>query len=281
MDVSKTGGKAYDIQGSAVIRQTGGASPASPSVKSGGGRAMGPVDTVFLSEQASRALSVDLSAKAFSMGATASPELAAAVKDMDKIIPAMQRHGEEASRYMEKLSALARDKFGLGDNVSIMTSGAGNAMLDNLAKENGLEKPEIPEILKESGLLKDDSEADAQSRTGLLSLSVTAAGDPDFGKRMDLAFDRQAKVPADKQTLVALTNGDPATAGTSNSIKNGVLAGLTDLGAGDGASLFAITDGGKDGKATVAASIRSVGMNDRVDSSALDLLKMIGNYLPG
>lgn len=152
MNVSKVKNGGSEIHGPVIFRQAAGTFPVSSPAKEGrnGTRPANPVDTVFLSEQASRALSVDLSAKAFTTGATASPEVAAAVKDMDTIIPAMQRHGEEAGRYMEKLSALARDTFGLGDNVSIMTSGAGNAMLDNLAKENGLEKPEIPEILKKA-----------------------------------------------------------------------------------------------------------------------------------
>ncbi|PGH54355.1 hypothetical protein CRT60_31660 [Azospirillum palustre] len=224
---------------------------------------------------------VDRSADAFTAGPAANSGVAAAVKDMDKIVPAMQRHVEESSRYMEKLSALARSQFGLGDNVSITTSGAGTAMLDNLAKENGLQKPAIPDILKQSGLLKDDTEVDAQSRTGLFGMSVTAADDPDFGKRMDLVFDRGAKVPDGKLSLVALKDGNPATAGTMKAIGNGALSSLTDLGARDGASLFAITDGSDDGKATVAASIRSFGMDDRVNSSAISILKTIGHYLPG
>ncbi|WP_395458440.1 hypothetical protein ACHMW5_31660 [Azospirillum melinis] len=290
MDVLKAGKGGYDVNSALISRSANGAAPTSPATKpstgintdgSDGGRAAGPVDTVFLSEQASRALRVDLSAEAFAAGPAANSGVAAAVKDMDKIVPAMQRHAEESSRYMEKLSALARSKFGLGDNVSITTSGAGNAMLDNLAKENGLQKPAIPDILKQSGLLKDDTEVDAQSRTGLFGMSVTAAGDPDFGKRMDLAFDRGAKVPDGKLSLVALKDGNPATAGTMNAVRNGALSSLTNLGAQDGASLFAITDGSEDGKATVAASIRSFGMDDRVNTSAISMLKTIGHYLPG
>lgn len=47
-----------------------------------------------------------------------------------------------------------------------------------------------------------------------------------------------------------------------------------------GASLFAITDEQTGPQAKVAASIRSVGMDDQVNRSALDLLKTIKQYLP-
>lgn len=284
MDVSKLANGGSTIQGGAAARQLMGAAASSPLTKAttNANRSANPVDTVVLSDQASRALSVDLSPAAFATGAPTNPSTAAAVKDMDKIIPAMQRYTEESSRYAEKLSGLVREKFGLPDNVSVTTGGAANAMMDSLAKENGLVKPEIPQILKDHGLLSDDTqEVDSQSQTGLFGLSVTTVGDPDFGKRMDLAFDRSAAIPSDKQTLVALKSGDPATAGTLNRVKTGALGGLTDTASQDGAHLFAITDGAADGKAKVAASVRSVGMDDRVNSSALTLLATIKRYLPG
>jgi hypothetical protein len=66
-----------------------------------------------------------------------------------------------------------------------------------------------------------------------------------------------------------------------NRVKTGALGGLTDAASQDGAHLFAITDGAADGKAKVAASVRSVGMDDRANSSALTLLATIKRYLPG
>lgn len=262
----------------------GGAAASSPLTKAttNSNRSANPVDTVVLSDQANRALSVDLSPAAFATGAPTNPSTAAAVKDMDKIIPAMQRYTEESSRYAEKLSGLVREKFGLPDNMSVTTGGAANAMMDSLAKENGLVKPEIPQILKDHGLLSDDTqEVDSQSQTGLFGLSVTTVGDPDFGKRMDLAFDRSEAIPSDKQTLVALKSGDPATAGTLGRIKSGALGGATNMPSEPGSSLFAITDGKADDKATIAATIRSIGMDDRAQSSALSLLSTIKRYLPG
>jgi len=240
------------------------------------GKAADPIDTVHLSNQAIKALKVDLGATSFSSDAPANK-----YKDFDKIVAANQVFAEQESQYAEKLGALVREKFGLSDDVSLTTGGAANDMINQIAKEGGLKKPEIPEILKDhkaANELEENENTDA--RSGVLAISYTGVAHPDFGKHMEIAFNRNSTIPSDKLKLVSLKDNGENTASLLSSIKSSALGRYTDLREENGANLFAITDGQSGPQAKVAASVRSVGMDDQVNRSALNILKTIKQYLP-
>lgn len=201
--------------------------------------------------------------------------------DRMKTIPDQQEWANKVSDYMRKRADLVRNTLNIPDNVSIMSGGVANTVFDKIAEAHGLTKPEMPQSLKDIGeknILSDEDDRTAQA--GVVGLSYTNVDDPRFGQHMEIAFNRSASVPPEKQTLVALKGGQDASSSLLATIKSSPLGRYTDARQEDGASLFAITDGQTGPQAKVAASIRSVGMDDQVNRSALDLLKTIKRYLP-
>lgn len=179
----------------------------------------------------------------------------------------MEKHGD----YMEKAFGLLRQTLSLPEDRPFFLGGAGNALLDKIAQKNGLTKPKVPEILRAAGEkdpFEDDSDADA---------GVIGIGLPNSGKELQVVFSRHdlasiSAKAADSLKMVSLTDQNERSGPLLGTIKEGVLGRFTDTRPGQGANLWAVTDGGGP-NARVVASVRSVGMDDVAGEVATGLLK--------
>lgn len=272
----------------ASARQMPGAPPGAPST--GGETAAGatrPEDTVSLSPEAVKALDGAISFAVPKEPAAldnASPEFLAHLK-MAELMPVRQQWHEQLSKYHESLNDLVRKTFEMPEGYSWMAGGAAFAMLDKLGAAHGLSRPEMPQALIDAGETDPFAE-DAQSETGVFGLVDTSPSAPlNFSDRtqMQIVFNRESGIPAERLRLNALTAEKEESGPLIGRIKDSPLARFidtTDGQAGSRTSLFAVTDG-TGPNARVAGAIRSTGMDGFVADSALKMLKTITQIMQG
>ncbi|WP_448207555.1 hypothetical protein [Azospirillum sp. sgz302134] len=199
---------------------------------------------------------------------SASPELDLGFARHEYVL----KQGEYRGKAME----LLRQTLGLSDDQPFMLGGAANALLDEVASRNGLEKPEMPAALRESGM-KDPFEEDAKAESGVIGIGM-----PGSGKEVQIAFDRRAissLASGSKLLAVPLNAANDQTGPLIGAIKESSLGRFTDVRSkdqnGKGASLWAVTDGRTDPNARLFATIRSVGMDDTAADTASSVLKAL------
>lgn len=101
---------------------------------------------------------------------------------------APQSWQEKYEEYLEKATTLLRKTLGIPQGDAVYLDGAGLAVVDELAKENGLVRPTgAPEGDRQI----TDWDTSARESTGVIGAIGCTAGDPDFKKSMYLAFNRK------------------------------------------------------------------------------------------
>ncbi|WP_188263100.1 hypothetical protein [Azospirillum tabaci] len=238
----------------------------------------GTVDTVSLSPDAVRAM------KAGVISFTVPKADEAAAKDpvaagMDAML-ARRDYDLKQADYMRQAMGMLRQTLNLPEDQPIVLGGAAHGLLDKLAAKNGLSRPEMPDALRAAGV-KDPFAEDADAEAGVIGVGM-----PNSGKELQVAFDRLGLTsrPAttnDPLRMIALTEGSDRSGPLLGAIKGGTLGRLTDTRPGQGASLWAVTDGGEGPNARVLASVRSVGMEDTATNMAAGLLKGLKGLFAG
>ncbi|WP_145679708.1 hypothetical protein [Azospirillum brasilense] len=238
----------------------------------------GTVDTVSLSPDALRAMTTG--AIAFNVpkadGTAAKDPVAARMETM----LARRDYDLKQADYMREAMGMLRETLNLPEDQPIVLGGAAHGLLDKLAAKNGLSRPEMPDALRAAGM-KDPFEESAEEEAGVIGIGM-----PNSGKEMQVAFDRLGldALSGRKDTpvrMIALKDGDDRSGPLLGAIKGGALGRLTDTRPGQGASLWAVTDGGQGPNARVLASVRSVGMDDTATDMAASLLKGLKGLLAG
>lgn len=196
----------------------------------------------------------------------------------------MAAHEEWMGRqraYMDSLNALVRETFGIPEDAGYMIGGAAHAAIDALAARHGLVKPEMPAVMKEAGWTDpaDQMAREATSDTGVFAILHTAVNSPDFGKSLTIAFDRNAGLPESAMRVVDLKSKDAGA--LIGRVLEGPLGGSVRTDMRSNSGVFAITDGAPADKARIAATVRSVGMNDVATGGATDVLATMMRLLKG
>jgi hypothetical protein len=177
--------------------------------------------------------------------------------------------------YMRKATDLLRQTLGLADDQPMMLGGGATALIDRVAERNGLEKPEMPAALRQAGM-KAPFEDEAKADGGVIGIGM-----PGNGASLQIAFDRNALAFLDKPQMVALKPGNDRAGPLTGTIKEGPMGRYIDMRADKGTNLWAVTDGGTGPNARVLASVRSAGMDDNANTSALTLLASIKRLFAG
>ncbi|MBK3801558.1 hypothetical protein GAY33_20460 [Azospirillum brasilense] len=238
----------------------------------------GTVDTVSLSPDAVRAM------KAGVISFTAPKADETSVKDpvaagVDAML-ARRDYDLKQADYMRQAMGMLRQTLNLPKDQPIFLGGAAHGLLDKLAAKNGLSKPEIPDALRAAGV-KDPFAEDADAEAGVIGIGM-----PNSGRELQVVFDRlgltsRSKTTDDPLRMIALKDGSDRGSPLLGAIKGGTLGRLTDTRPGQGASLWAVTDGGEGPNAHVLASVRSVGMDDTATNMAAGLLKGLKGLFAG
>ncbi|OYD81627.1 hypothetical protein [Azospirillum brasilense] len=238
----------------------------------------GTVDTVSLSPDAVRAM------KAGVISFTVPKADEAAAKDpvaagVDAML-ARRDYDLKQADYMRQAMGMLRQTLNLPEDQPIVLGGAAHGLLDKLAAKNGLSRPEMPDALRAAGV-KDPFAEDAYAEAGMIGVGM-----PNSGKELQVAFDRlgltsRSATTNDPLRMIALTEGSDRSGPLLGAIKGGTLGRLTDTRPGQGASLWAVTDGGEGPNARVLASVRSVGMDDTATDMAAGLLNGLKGLFAG
>ncbi len=238
----------------------------------------GTVDTVSLSPDALRAMTTGVIA--FNVpkadDSAAKDPVAARMETM----LARRDYDLKQADYMREAMGMLRQTLNLPEDQPIVLGGAAHGLLDRLAAKNGLSRPEMPDALRSAGV-KDPFEESAKEEAGVIGIGM-----PNSGKEMQVAFDRLGldALSGSKNTpvrMIALKDGDDRSGPLLGAIKGGALGRLTDTRPGQGASLWAVTDGAQGPNARVLASVRSVGMDDVATGMAAGLLKGLKGLFAG
>ncbi|WP_353858761.1 hypothetical protein [Azospirillum formosense] len=230
----------------------------------------GTVDTVSLSPDALRAMKTGVIAFAAPKADdTAAKDPVAA--GMDAVM-ARRDHELKRADYMRQAMGMLRQALNLPEDQPVFLGGAANSLLDRLAAKNGLSKPEMPDALRAAGG-QDPSEESANEEAGVIGIGM-----PNSGRELQVVFDRLGvdALSGGKDgslRMIALTEGNDRSGPLLGAIKGGALGRLTDTRPGQGARLWAVTDGDQGPNARVLASVRSVGMDDIATDLAAGLLK--------
>lgn len=196
----------------------------------------------------------------------------------------MAAHQEWMGRqraYMDSLDTIVRETFGIPEDAGYMIGGAAHAAIDALGAKHGLVRPEMPAIMKEAGWTDpaDRIAKDAASDTGVFAILHTAVGSPDFGKSLTVAFDRHADVPEEAMRVTDLKSKDAGA--LIGRVLDGPLGGSVRTDMRTNSGVFAITDDAPAGKARVAATVRSVGMDVAATSDVPGMLATMMRHLKG
>lgn len=238
----------------------------------------GTVDTVSLSPDAVRAMKAGVISFTAPKADETSPKDPVAA-GMDAVL-ARRDYDLKQADYMRQAMGMLRQTLNLPEDQPIFLGGAAHGLLDKLAAKNGLSKPEIPDALRAAGV-KDPFAEDADAEAGVIGIGM-----PNSGRELQVVFDRlgltsRSKTTDDPLRMIALKDGSDRGSPLLGAIKGGTLGRLTDTRPGQGASLWAVTDGGEGPNARVLASVRSVGMDDTATDMAAGLLKGLKGLFAG
>lgn len=258
----------------------GGSAPKHPSAKPSDGSSpvgrRGLEDVVSLSPEAAKALnerpfSIPIPPKG-DTGASSDP---VAVEMENRL--AYGQFNLQRGEYVRQSFELLRQTLKLPEDQPLVLADAASVFLDKVAAKNGLSKPELPEKLRAAGF-KDPFEENAKSGAGMIGIGM-----PNSTNTLQIAFDLSglealtsaspSGKPEKPLRMVALNDRDGRTAPLLGAVKGGALGRYTDTRPGQGASLWAVTDGGDGPSAPLLASVRSVGMDDVAAEVATGLLK--------
>lgn len=237
----------------------------------------GTVDTVSLSPDAVRAMTGVISFAVPKASDAAERDPVAA--GMDAVL-ARRDYDLKQADYMREAMGMLRQTLNLPEDQPIVLGGAAHGLLDKLAAKNGLSKPELPDALRAAGV-KDPFAEDADAGAGVIGVGM-----PDSGKELQVVFERLGLAGRSAKTdnplrMIALKDGSDHSGPLLGAIKGGTLGRLTDTRPDQGASLWAVTDGGEGPNARVLASVRSVGMDDTATDMAAGLLKGLKGLFAG
>ncbi|WP_114857786.1 hypothetical protein [Azospirillum brasilense] len=238
----------------------------------------GTVDTVSLSPDAVRAMKAGVISFTVPKADETSPKDPVAA-GMDAVL-ARRDYDLKQADYMREAMGMLRQTLNLPEDQPIFLGGAAHGLLDKLAAKNGLSKPEMPDAMRAAGV-KDPFAEDADAEAGVIGIGM-----PNSGKELQVAFDRLGLTSRSKSTddplrMIALQDASDRGSPLLGAIKGGALGRLTDTRPGQGASLWAVTDGGEGPNARVLASVRSVGMDDTATDMAAGLLKGLKGLFAG
>lgn len=237
--------------------------------------ARGPITDVLNLSDAAKALMEQGGAP--SLGASD----AAPTATSRDVMRAMSAWSEQQTQYIDKLDAVVREKFGLPENAGWMVSGAALDMLDALAKDSGLKKPELPAILRDSNAVNTKAEdKERASEIGVFGVNFTNAGDRKFGDHLEIVFDRSRQDRHDRQTLVRLKDQRIDASALIETVKNSPWSRVADRQKPENAHDYAIVSSDRGHKTTLAALVHSVGTDAMAHRSAVDMLETIKRYLP-
>ncbi|CAO3418423.1 hypothetical protein [Azospirillum doebereinerae] len=184
---------------------------------------------------------------------------------------AEQAYREQTRAYDDERGTLLEEKFGV--KVSLI-GGAGFGVLDRLAAQHGIRKPDVPAAMLDAGW-SDPFEQDKDSPAGVLGIGV-----PGTDRSVTIAFDRTVSIPPETPlTLAALTQAG-ADAGTlPGVVRTGALGKFTDWDLTAAKGVHAVTDGTKGPNAKVLATISSNAMDGETRSRALSLLSALKDVM--
>lgn len=201
------------------------------------------------------------------------PDLQARIDRMrPEVMAAHEEWLGQQRAYMDSLIGLVRATFGVPEDAGFMIGGAAYAAIDSLAARHGLVRPEMPAIMKEAGWTDpaDRIAKDAQSRTGVFAILHTGVDSPDYGRSLTLTFDRNTDLP-ERAMRVADMKSKDAGALIGRALE-GALGGSLRSDLRTDTGVFAITDDGPAGRARIAATVRSIGMDDVAKDGATGML---------
>jgi hypothetical protein len=181
---------------------------------------------------------------------------------------------EKKSDFGRKTVDLVKNSLDIPDNFGFSVQGAATAVVNEIAKRNGIDKPQPSQFLIDSGWKDIFAESNA-SETGSITLNI-----PNSEKALTIAFDRSSTISPDHLSLIALGSQNNQNAALSKKIENSPLGGFKNLGREANATHYAVTDGEKGQNARVFASIQSMGMDEFASSSSLNLIKKLMAYFP-
>lgn len=187
--------------------------------------------------------------------------------------------------YTEKVWALARSHFGLGEDTIIAVDAGGLAVMERLAAEHGLAAPEFPSSLKNTRF--DNPFDDPDLRTSKVATFIVKSGDDHVdsrtpakneGAHFSLTIDIERGAEASCSHLVAVDGNTDLRRTIAKSPLSGALT--SKLNAKD--AVYAITshrDIPTWHQGNPVAVVTAGGRGRRMDTAALDLFRKVQRYL--